>query len=157
VQIFILSEIKRINAVKIKTNDIYLISRWNDLNESIILFISVEQINSYEDLICYLDQKDKEFKLWIIFEIVIEIVEAFVIEDVVSSYEYDDSTDKLDFFVKKFFASSLKRKKKKAILKIKTKFKKESSETKTIKSNVVKLKDANSQIINVFVQWNILT
>ncbi len=156
-QIFILSEIKRINAVKIKTNDIYLISRWNDLNESIILFISVEQINSYEDLICYLDQKDKEFKLWIIFEIVIEIVEAFVIEDVVSSYEYDDSTDKLDFFVKKFFASSLKRKKKKAILKIKTKFKKESSETKTIKSNVVKLKDANSQIINVFVQWNILT
>jgi hypothetical protein len=77
-----------------------------------MLFISAEQINSYENLICYLDQKNKKFKLWIIFEIVTEIVEAFVIEDVASSYEYDDSTDKLDSFVKKFFASFLKKKKK---------------------------------------------
>jgi hypothetical protein len=143
--------------MKIKANDIYLISRWSDLNESIMLFINAEQINSYEDLICYFDQKNKESKLWIIFEIVIEIVEALVIEDVASSYEYDDSTDKLDSFVKKFFASSLKKEKKKAILKIKAKFKKKSSKTKTIKSNVVKFENASSQIINVFVRWNILT
>jgi hypothetical protein len=102
--------------------------------------------------------KDKNFRLWIIFEIINEIVEAFVIEDVASSYEYDDSTDKLDSFVKKFFASSLKREKRKAIFKIKAKFiKKESSKTKTVKSNVVKFEDASSQIINVFVRWNILT
>jgi hypothetical protein len=122
-----------------------------------MLFISVEQINSYEDLISYLDQKNEEFKLWIIFEIINEIVEAFVIKNVASSYEYDDSTDKFDSFVKKFFASSLKKEKRKAIFKIKAKFKKESSKAKTIKSNVIKFKDASSHIINVFVRWNILT
>ncbi len=157
VQTFIFSEIKRMNAVKIKKNNIFLISKWSDFNDSIMLFINIEQINLYEDLICYLNQKNKEFKLWIIFEIITEIVEAFVIENVASSYKYDDSTDKFDFFVKKFFASFLKKEKRKAIFKIKAKFKIESSKTKTIKSNVGKFEDASSQITNVFVRWNILT
>ncbi len=158
VQIFILSEIKRMNAVKIKANDIYLISRWNNLNESIMLFINVEQINSYEDLICYLDQKNKKFKLWIIFEIINEIIETLVIENLASSYDYDDSTNKLDFIMKKLFASFSKKEKRKAVSKIKAELiKKESSKTKTSKSNVIKIENTSSQIINVFVRWNILT
>jgi hypothetical protein len=55
VRIYILSEIKRMNDIKIKTNDIYLISKWSDVNESIMLSINAEKIHTYENLMCYLD------------------------------------------------------------------------------------------------------
>ncbi len=77
------------NAIKVKTNEIYLISKWSDINELIIWSINAKQINTYENLICHFDHKDKEFKLWIISEIINETGDLLT-NDSSSSYEYDD-------------------------------------------------------------------
>jgi hypothetical protein len=121
VRIYILSETKKANDIKIKANDIYLISKWSDINESIMLSINAEKIHTYENLMCYLDQKSREFRLWIIFEVIDEIIDMFTNVNLESSYEYDDFVDKVDFFVKKIVALSQKKNKEKTIAKIKTK------------------------------------
>jgi hypothetical protein len=55
--------------------------------------------------------------------------------------------------MKKLFASFSKKEKRKAVSKIKAELiKKESSKTKTSKSNVIKIENTSSQIINVFVR-----
>jgi hypothetical protein len=107
------------NDIKIKTNDIYLIFKWSDVNESIILSINAEEIHTYKNLMCYLDQKNKEFKLWIIFEIIDETIDVFANVNFESSYDYDDFVDKIDFFVKKIVASSQKKDKKRQLQKSK--------------------------------------
>jgi hypothetical protein len=121
VRIYILSETKRVNDIKVKANDIYLISKWSDVNESIMLSTSAEKVHTYDDLMCYLDQKDKKSKLWIIFEVIDETIDVFANVNFESSYEYDDFVDKVDSFVKKIVASFQKKDKEKTIAKIKTK------------------------------------
>ncbi len=152
------------NAIKAKTNEIYLISKWSDINESIMLSISAKQVNTYEDLICHLNHKDKEFRLWVIFEIINETVDLLT-KNSSSSYEYDDSVDKLDSSAKRLIASSQKKDKEKTIQKfsnVKTKFiktklvKKKSKKSRCIKKKIVKLEVKSSQIIIIFVRWNIL-
>jgi hypothetical protein len=119
VRIYILSETKKVNDIKVKANDIYLISKWSDVNESIMLLINAEEVHTYDDLMCYLDHKNREFKLWIIFEIIDEIIDVLANVNLESSYEYDDFVDKIDSFVKKIVASSQKKDKKKQLQKSK--------------------------------------
>jgi hypothetical protein len=121
VRIYILSETKKMNDIKVKANDIYLISKWSDVNESIMLSINAEKIHMYDDLMCYLDQKNKESKLWIIFEVIDETIDVLANVNFESSYEYDDFVDKVDSFVKKIVASFQKKDKEKTVAKVKTK------------------------------------
>jgi hypothetical protein len=121
VRIYILSETKWVNDIKVKANDIYLISKWSDVNELIMLSISAEKIHTYDNLMCYFDQKDKESKLWIIFEVIDETIDVLANVNLESSYEYDDFVDKVDFFVKKIVVSFQKKDKEKTIAKVKTK------------------------------------
>jgi hypothetical protein len=121
VRIYILSETKKVNDIKIKANDIYLISKWSDVNESIMLSINAKKIHTYEDLMCYFNPKNKKSKLWIIFEVIDEIIDVLANVNFESLYEYDDFVDKVDFFVKKIVVSFQKKDKKKTVAKIKTK------------------------------------
>ena len=81
---------------------IYLTTKWIDIFESTLLFTNVEKVATYEKLLKYFDMKNKNLKLWIIFEIIENVVDVFAL------YEKNDKSTSIQ--IKKERSIIIKRK-----------------------------------------------